>query len=464
MRLDFPELGRIHAERADLPPPTPPLLRRLHGLRRLAVLDSAAGGRYTVVAATPLARFTWRPGLGEVALPGGARVREPSLVEALRSMLLATAAEAHGPLPFGPGWLGYLGYGARVAFEEVPERHADETGLADVDLSYYPAVAVYDAEEATWWFVSRWECADTLRTIRACLLRAMPELPPVSTGSARPMVAREAYLAAVRRAVEYIHAGDVFQVNYAHEFRAAYRGDPLALYLALREANPSPYGAYLDLGRDAAVFSTSPELFLRVRGHEVTTRPIKGTRPRGADEVSDRRLREELRGSEKDAAELAMIVDLERNDLGRVCAPGTVEVVTDAEIESYATVHHRVAEVRGEIEEGFDRVDLLAATFPGGSITGAPKVRAMEIIDELEAGRRGPYTGAIGLLSDDGNMDLNIAIRTPVLAKGEVRVHVGGGIVADSVPEAEYDETLAKGRAIFEVLSLTHFNENRGVR
>ncbi len=416
------------------------------------MLDSAGLGRYTVVAAIPLARFTWRPGLGEVALLGGARARDPSLKEALRSMLLATAAEAHGPLPFGPGWLGFLGYGARAAFEDVPERHPDDTGLFDVDLSYYPAVAVYDAEEATWWFVSRWECADTLRTIHACLLRAAPEPPQAAAGPVRASISRDAYLVAARRAVEYIHAGDVFQVNYAHEFRAPYRGDPLELYLRLREANPAPYGAYLDLGRQSAVFSTSPELFLRVRGREVVTRPIKGTRPRGADPAADARFREELRRSEKDTAELAMIVDLERNDLGRVCAPGTIEVVSDAEIESFATVHHRVAEVRGEIEEGFDRADLLAATFPGGSITGAPKVRAMEIIDELEASRRGPYTGAIGLLSDDGNMDLNIAIRTPVLARGEVRVHVGGGIVAESVPEAEYEETLAKGRALFEVL------------
>jgi para-aminobenzoate synthetase component 1 len=433
-------------------------------LRRLSLLDSAAGGRYTVVAALPLARFTWRPGLGEVALPGGARARDPSLKEALRSMLVATAAEAHGPLPFGPGWLGLLGYGARAAFEEVPERHPDDTGIADVDLSYYPAVAVYDAGERTWWFVSRRECADTLRTIRACLLHAAAEPLPFAAGPARACISRDAYLEAARRAVEYIHAGDVFQVNYAHEFRAPCRGDPLELYLRLREKNPAPYGAYLDLGQGAAVLSTSPELFLRVRGRGVVTRPIKGTRPRGQDPASDARLREELRGSEKDLAELAMIVDLERNDLGRVCAPGTIQVVSDAEIESYATVHHRVAEVRGEIEEGFDRADLLAATFPGGSITGAPKVRAMEIIDELEASRRGPYTGAIGLLSDDGNMDLNLAIRTPVLARGEVRVHVGGGIVAESVPEAEYEETLAKGRAIFEVLSLTHFNESRGVR
>jgi para-aminobenzoate synthetase component 1 len=452
VRLDFPELGRIHAERADLPPPGPPLFRRLGGLRRLALLDSAAGGRFTVVGAIPLARFTWRKGKGEVALPGGARVRDPSLVESLRALLLATGVETQGPLPFGPGWLGPFGYGARVAFEDVPDRQPDETGMADVDLSYYPAVAVYDAEERAWWFVSRWECADTARTIHACMMRAAPDGPPPRAGPVRARIPKERYVEAVRRAVEYIHAGDVFQVNYAHEFRAAYAGDPLELYLALRERNPGPYAAYLDLGRGEAILSTSPELFLRLRGREVVTRPIKGTRPRGADPEADRRLRDELKSSEKDAAELAMIVDLERNDLGRVCTPGTVEVVSDQAIESYATVHHRVAEVRGEIEEGYDRVDLLAATFPGGSITGAPKIRAMEIIDELEASRRGPYTGAIGLLSDDGNMDLSIAIRTPFLARGDVRVHVGGGIVADSVPEAEYQETLAKGRAIFEVL------------
>jgi para-aminobenzoate synthetase component 1 len=448
----------MEAERADLPPPDRAILGRLAGLRQLAILDSAAGGRYTVIAALPLARFTWRPGAGEVQLPGGPRARDPALDEALRAILLATTAEGPGPLPFGPGWFGYLGYGARVAFEDVPERHPDDTGLFDVDLSYYPAVAVHDAEEQVWWFVWRRTCADAARTIHACLRRVAEAPPGTVAGPVVPRIPREAYLAAVRRAVEYIHAGDVFQVNYAHEFRAPYRGDPLGLYLALRDANPAPYGAFLDLGRGAAVLSTSPELFLRVRGREVVTRPIKGTRPRGADPAADARLREELRVSEKDAAELAMIVDLERNDLGRVALPGTVEVVGDAVIESYATVHHRVAEVRAEIEEGFDRVDLLAATFPGGSITGAPKVRAMEIIDELEASRRGPYTGAIGVFSDDQNMDLNIAIRTAVLARGEARVHVGGGIVADSDPVAEYEETLAKGRAL--VRSLTRLNES----
>jgi para-aminobenzoate synthetase component 1 len=453
VRLDFPDLGRIRAERADLPPPCAELLGRLAGLRDLAVLDSASGGRYTVVAALPMVRLTWRPGHGEVLLPGGARAREEEFATLLREALAATALPGVAPLPFGPGWIGCLGYGLRSEFEMVPDRHPDDTGIADVHLSYYPAVAVHDRAEGAWWFVWRENAADAVRPLRACLRRAAP--PPQGTvqGPPRPRIAHDSYLAAVRRAVEYIHAGDVFQVNYAHEFRAGFRGDPLALYLSLRTFNPAPFNAYLDLGEGRAILSTSPELFLRQHGCEVTTMPIKGTRPRGADAATDARLAGELMRSEKDAAELAMIVDLERNDLGRVCEPGSVVVKDAARIEPYASVHHRIAEVSGRLERGHDRVDLLAAAFPGGSVTGAPKVRAMEIIDELESGRRGPYTGSIGILTDDGGMALNIAIRTPVLARGEVRVHVGGGIVADSVPEEEYEETLAKGRAMFEALA-----------
>jgi len=453
VRLDFPDLGRIQAERDDLPPPCGELLGRLAGLRYLAVLDSASGGRYTVLAALPLVRLTWRPGRGEILLPGGARAHEEDFPTTLREALTATALGGEAPLPFGPGWIGFLGYGLRSEFEDVPERHPDDTGIADVHLGYYPAVAVYDRLEETWWFVWREHAADAVRTLRACLRRAAPPPQGAVQGPPQPRIAHGEYLAAVRRAVEYIHAGDVFQVNYAHEFRAGYRGDPLALYLALRTYNPAPFNAYLDLGEGRAILSTSPELFLRQHGRDVTTMPIKGTRPRGADAATDARLAAELVGSEKDAAELAMIVDLERNDLGRVCEPGSIVVTDAARIESYASVHHRIAEVQGRLEKGHDRLDLLAATFPGGSITGAPKVRAMEIIDELEVGRRGPYTGSIGILTDDGGMALNIAIRTPVLARGEVRVHVGGGIVADSVPEEEYEETLAKGRAMFEALA-----------
>jgi para-aminobenzoate synthetase component 1 len=452
--VDLPDLGRLRAERVPLPPPGGSLFARLAGLQRLAILDSAAGGRYTVVAAAPLARVTWSAAEGgTLSLPGGGRAREADACALLREAIHATAIHAPAPLPYGPGWIGMLGYGLRAAFEEVPERHADDTGIPDLDLAYYPAVAVHDADDGAWWMVWREESADAARKLHARLMHPGAPLRGRVEGPPRPRIDREAYLRAARRAIEYIHAGDVFQVNYAHEFRSGYTGDPFALYLALRERNPAPYGAFLDLGSGRAILSTSPELFLEVQGHEVVTRPIKGTRPRGAGAAEDRSLRDELLASEKDAAELAMIVDLERNDLGRVCAPGTVEVSVERTVESYASVHHLVAEIRGEIEEGYDRVDLIAATFPGGSVTGAPKIRAMEIIDELEAGRRGPYTGSIGEFCDDGSLHLNVAIRTVVLAGGEARVHVGGGIVADSDPEAEYRETLAKGAAIFGALS-----------
>jgi para-aminobenzoate synthetase component 1 len=450
--VDLPDLGRVRAERANLPPPSESLLRRLNGLPHVALLDSCGLGRFTVIGASPLARITWRPDEGELAVPGGGRAREPDPVALLREALHATSVGHDGPLPFGPGWIGLLGYGLRVAFENVPEAHPDDSGIPDLDLSYYPAVAVHDGDEGAWWLVWREAAADIARNLLARLMHAAAPIRGALRGEWRPGIPRDDYLARVRRAVEYVRAGDVFQVNFAHEFRAPFAGDPLAVHLALRDGNPAPYSAFLDLGHGRAVCSSSPELFLRLRGPEAVTRPIKGTRPRGADPTADAALREELLRSAKDAAELAMIVDLERNDLGRVCAPGTVRVTEPRTIESYTSVHHQVAEVAGLLEEGRDRVDLVAAAFPGGSITGAPKVRAMQIIDEIETSRRGPYTGAIGIFGDDGNADLNIAIRTVVVANGEARLHVGGGIVADSVPEAEYEETLAKGRAIFRAL------------
>lgn len=452
MRLDLLELGAVHAERHDFPAPSATLLRALRATSHAALLDSAAQGEYTVLAVSPWAHLTWRPGHGEVHLPGGVRAREDCVSDLLREALRATSVKRTGPFPYGPGWIGCLGYGVRQAFEDVPESHADETGIPDLDLAYYPAVAVYDHREACWWIRWREGAADTARTLASLLSSHAPAPDGRVERSPDARISRDEYLRAVERVVEYIHAGDVFQANYAHEFAAAFRGDPLALYLALRDANPAPYGAYLDLGHGRAVLSTSPELFLRLRDRTVTTRPIKGTRPRGENPERDAALRRELELSEKDAAELAMIVDLERNDLGRVCTPGSIHVAEELAIESFTTVHHRVATVIGELERGLDRVDLLAATFPGGSITGAPKVRAMEIIDELENSRRGPYTGSIGMLADEGCMELNIAIRTAVVSGGVVRVHVGGGIVADSAPEAEYEETLAKGRAIFSAL------------
>jgi aminodeoxychorismate synthase component I len=257
----------------------------------------------------------------------------------------------------------------------------------------------------------------------------------------------------VRRAIAYIRAGDIFQVNLSQRFCAPWPWDPWLLYRRLRRANPAPFAAFLDGGRWAVV-SASPERFLQVdpRTRRVETRPIKGTRPRGRTPEEDARYAEMLLQSEKDLAELVMIVDLARNDLGRVCAYGTVSVPELRRLEAYPTVWHTVAVVEGRLRPGVGPAELLRATFPGGSITGAPKVRAMEIIEELEPVRRGVYTGAIGWLGWDGALDLSIAIRTFVVTGGEAYFHAGGGIVADSDPAAEYEETLAKALGLVRAL------------
>jgi aminodeoxychorismate synthase component I len=264
---------------------------------------------------------------------------------------------------------------------------------------------------------------------------------------------------AVRRTLEYIRAGDIYQANLAHQYTAElhdewHSDEGIArLWERCVQKSPSPFAALIR-HPEWNVLSTSPERFFLLEPNgTVETRPIKGTRPRGVNPRHDFALEEELRASEKDLAELTMIVDLERNDLGRVCDYGSVRVHQHAEVETYSNVHHLVSSVRGTLKSGADVTDVLTAMFPGGSITGAPKIRAMQIIDELEASRRGIYTGAIGYISDHGRADLNIAIRTLVIEGKHVHYHVGGGIVADSVPEAEWDETIAKGSKLQAILT-----------
>jgi para-aminobenzoate synthetase component 1 len=263
---------------------------------------------------------------------------------------------------------------------------------------------------------------------------------------------REEYLESVRAVKEYILAGDIYQANLSQRFSAPLLEPAWELYGRLRVLNAAPFSAYLNFG-DFAVASSSPERFLRVDGRDVETRPIKGTMPRFDDPGRDEASRQALLGSGKDLAELSMIVDLERNDLGRVCEYGSVKVEEHAVLESYATVHHLVSTVTGRLHWGRDLVDLLKATYPGGSITGAPKIRSMEIIDELEPTARSVYTGSIGYVGFDGDCDLNIAIRTMIITGGRVYSQVGGGIVADSDPVSEYEETLHKGKAMFSAVT-----------
>ena len=253
------------------------------------------------------------------------------------------------------------------------------------------------------------------------------------------------------KAKEYIAAGDIYQVNLSQKFSARVDASPFQLYKTVRSLNPAPFASFLDCG-DAAVISSSPERFLRISDRRVETRPIKGTRPRGRDRAADERLKAELLASAKDRAELVMIVDLERNDLGRVCEYGSISVPELITLESYATVLHLVSTITGRLKADQDHLDCIRAAFPGGSITGAPKIRAMEIIDELEPDRRGIYTGSMGYLGFNRQTDLNILIRTMLYRNGTVQFQVGGGIVADSDPALEYEETLHKGKALLAAL------------
>ncbi len=412
----------------ELTPAPDPLetCARFAELPHLCFLDSSARGpqgRYSFLTADPVARVG----------PGG----DP--LTAARTLLAPHHRPALAGLPpFQGGIVGYLGYDW-------------STGLG-----LYDWVVAWDHLEARAWILAwterRLAWAQQRLQARGRLSSAVLRRPPPSSITSN--FTRAEYEAAVARIRDYIAAGDVYQVNLAQRFQGAYAGAPLELYRRLRTRNPAPFGAYLALG-DLTVASISPERFLRLDAATRTAeaRPIKGTRPRGDGPAEDAALAAALLTSPKDRAENVMIVDLLRNDLGRVCRPGSVVVSELYALESHPTVHHLVSTVTGVLADGTDAFDLLRAAFPGGSITGAPKIRAMEIIAELERAPRGVYCGAIGYLSVTGDMDMNIPIRTVTLQDGIASFHAGAGIVWDSDPAAEYDETLAKARALMDALT-----------
>ncbi len=356
-------------------------------------------------------------------------------------------------LPFAGGAIGWFSYDLRHRIEVLPRRCDYDLDVPEFILCFYDRALIFDHRRSvTSWVGPAGESPD----LPVPGPTVSPEVVPVSLGS---NFTRDEYLSAVRRAKEYIAAGDIYQVNLSQRFDGDCPTDGLDVYGRLRSLNPAPFSAYMK-HPELEIISSSPERFLLAEGDTVTTRPIKGTRPRRqGDEAFNRDMVKELRESVKDHAELAMIVDLERNDLGRVCNYGTVRVTEHAVVETYPTVYHLVSTVTGQIfREQQDEFSMIRATFPGGSITGAPKIRAMEIIEELEPHARTVYTGAIGYMSFHGRMDLNIAIRTMVKVRGRVYLQVGGGIVADSDPVLEYEETLHKGRALFDALNATTYD------
>ncbi len=434
----------------------------LHDLPGAFFLDSArvagGAGQYSFIGFEPFLTFRETEAEGvTVAERGRAQVHlEGDPLVRLRECLRRFAVAAHPEIPFTGGAVGYLSYELCAVTDAIPRRAVDDLALPRILLGFHDGVIAHEHTTGRTFAVANPVHERTAEQIFAALAEAVdaagrrnsPELESRETPS-EPVanLTKAEYLERVRRVRAYIEAGDVYQINLTQRFSTAYAGDPYALYRRLRAGSPAPFAAYLN-GGDFQVASSSPERFLRIAGREVETRPIKGTRPRGATPEEDRRLQAELLASAKDRAELLMIVDLERNDLGRVCESGSVQVEELNRLETHPTVHHLVATVRGRLRPECDALDAVRAAFPGGSITGAPKIRAMQIIEELEPSRRGVYTGAIGWLGFDGNCDLNIAIRTMLCRGGQAYYHVGGGIVWDSDPEAEFQETLDKGRAM----------------
>jgi para-aminobenzoate synthetase component 1 len=411
-------------------------------LPRLLLLDSSARGprgRYSFLTADPVAAV---PATGDP-------------LTAARALLAPhRAPPLPGLPPFQGGIAGYLSYDWGAGLEGVARSAPHESILPDAGLGLYDWVIAWDHAAGRAWIVA-WTPA-RLAWVRSRLAAAVvpSNRPTVQPSAVASNFTRAEFEAAVSRIREYIAAGDVYQVNLAQQFRGPCADPPFDVYRRLRARNPAPFGAYLDLG-SAAIVSISPERFLQLDAETglVTARPIKGTRPRGATPRADAALARELVASDKDRAENVMIVDLLRNDLGKACRTGSVAVPELFALESHPTVHHLVSAVTGTLRGDADAFDLVRAAFPGGSVTGAPKIRAMQIIAELERAPRGVYCGAIGYVSATGAMDLNIPIRTMTLRNGEARFHAGAGIVWDSDPAAEYDETLAKARALIEAVT-----------
>jgi aminodeoxychorismate synthase, component I, bacterial clade len=417
----------------------------------------ARRGRFDVLTARPYITLSTRDRFTEIHAASGSRQSSEDPFTLLREHL-GPAASALAGLPFGGGALGYFAYDLGRRIERLPIRAADDLRLPEMAIGFYDWAVVVDHRRRRAYLVGHGRDAETFaeweHLIRrlSCLPQACPPQARrrplfMVLSEVRTNMDRQRYGHAFARVKHYIREGDCYQVNLAQRFSVQVEGDPWEGYRRLRTFNPAPFGAFLNTPY-GAVLSTSPERFLKVRRGRVETKPIKGTRPRSEDPRRDRALAEALLSSSKDRAENLMIVDLLRNDLGKTCALGSVRVPRLFALESFATVHHLVSTITGRLDRGKHGVDLLRGCFPGGSITGAPKLRAMEIIEELEPHRRGVYCGAIGYIAFDGSMDTNIAIRTAVCVGGHFYFWAGGGLVWDSREEDEFNEIYDKAAAM----------------
>jgi len=463
---------------ADLLTPVSAYLRLAQGARYSFLLESVEGGekiaRYTFAGAHPEEVFRYANGACVLESRNRIIWEERDPISFLREhMARFQPVRVPGLPPLVAGAIGYFSYDMVRLVERLPKHLRDDIGLYDAMLMFYRGLIAFDHVQHRLWVVrnvytegpgslrSKYNAAvKEIHRTRELLEAPVPGEQRAAAKLRRvPKVQsnfkRKEYLEAVRQAKKYIRAGDIFQVVISQRFSAKTHSAPFDVYRELRAVNPSPYLFYLHLN-DVHVVGSSPEMLVKVQGRDVFYRPIAGTRWRGADESEDLRLEQEMLASEKERAEHIMLVDLGRNDLGRVCDYGTVKVEKLMTVERYSHVMHLVSSLRGRLREDVDCFDALMSCFPAGTVSGAPKVRAMEIIEELEKTRRGIYAGGILYLDFAGNLDSCIALRTMVIKNGIAHIQAGGGIVADSTPEGEFDESVNKSKALLRALEGAH--------
>lgn len=481
-------MNPVFFEKLDIEPDSVLLFNRLFALPGSILLDSGmiveGLSRYSFMSADPFMIITSRGNRVKIVrryFSEGSKIeiKTSDPLDVIKDMLNEyKIITGTCPSPFPGGAAGYMAYDLGRQFEKLPEIAGDDLRVPDCWLGFYDLVVTIDHLNSSVYITSTgYPQRDPINSVNRARQRIRwmkNQLLASGKGNIKntsncydsinddlktnPSAIisgfdRKGYCNAVERAKEYIAAGDIFQVNLSQRFSLAGKDRPWDVFRKLRKINPAPMAAYVNSG-DLHLVSSSPERFMKVSGRLVETRPIKGTRPRGKTLAEDMYWRDDLWKSDKDRAELVMIVDLERNDLGRVCVPGSIKVTELYRLEEYSTVFHLVATVQGKLEEHKSVIDLLRASFPGGSITGAPKIRAMEVIEELEPVRRGVYCGSIGYMAFNGDADFNIVIRTLVFKRDRIIFQVGGGITIDSDPHSEYTETLDKAKALVMALGL----------
>ncbi|MGB7605483.1 MAG: aminodeoxychorismate synthase component I [Lutisporaceae bacterium] len=426
------------------------------------ILDSSLQnerlGGFTFLGSDPFLVFKSKASGIEIIEQGNHKHLNGNPFEILKELLYRYKLDYKADIPFLGGAVGFMGYDLCHYIEKLPRTAVDDMEIPDCWFGLYDGIIAVDHKNNDTYLIAL-GLTEQPEAVVDRLLQKISNLDKTNTKIKQGIACteiksnftKEDYIKSVQSIKDYISAGDIYQVNLTQRFMCDTKEEPFNIYGRLRELNPAPFSCYIDFG-EGYILSSSPERFIKIQDREMETRPIKGTRPRGVTPEEDKINREELLASEKDRAELLMIVDLERNDLGKVSKTGTVKVPELFNLEQYATVHHLVSTVVGEMNENIDAIDVIQATFPGGSITGAPKIRAMEIIDELEPTQRNVYTGSIGYLGFNGDMDLNIAIRTIVMKDGTAYFQAGGAIVWDSDPELEYQESLHKARALIQTL------------